>query len=163
MRLQRIDGGVRVLRGPIKLDFLLCQRVRDVVPDQRIGRQADGLLIGRHSLFRLLGRDVGLAQRHFQQRILGRDVDRLFQLRNGFRKLLLVHIQRAQVGVRILIEGIDFDLLLELFDRLVIALLPLISPAQVVIGKAIVSVVCNLRLEGGDGFIGLAQRHVSVA
>src|ERR1039457_4571194 len=57
LRLQRIDRRVGVFVGAIQLYVLFCQGIRDVVPDRKSGRQADGLLKLRHALVGLVGRD----------------------------------------------------------------------------------------------------------
>ena len=164
LRLGRVQGRIGILRMA-RSSWMFCsrQRIRNVVPGHRHRRQRDGLVEGGHALVGLIGGDVGLAQRDLQQRILGMDVDGLFQLRNRFGIPLLVHIEQAQIGMGVLVQRIDLNLLLELLDGVVILRLMLIDQSQPVVGKLIVRIDLDLLLECLLGLVVLAQRQISAA
>ena len=121
--------------------------VRDVIPNQRCGREFHCVVECGQCLIVLPKVQVGIAQAHLQFGTLGRQRCGLFELRGSLIVLMPLGIHNAKIGVGILIERIDLELLVECRGRVVVlAILP-VSAAQIVVGKLVVGIDFNLLLE----------------
>src|SRR5215469_6162166 len=100
----------------------------------------------------LMQAEIGGTQADVEIEVVGRDFDGGLIFLLGRVILLLLKKKAGKIGVRVLIQRIDFDLLLELRDSIFVATKTLVGEAKVVVGVPVIRVFRDGLLQSRDGF-----------